>query len=279
MKRKIAVVLVLCLALGLMLGGCASQSATQKAPDKSDKVADTSWDDIKAKGSFTVGLDDNFPPMGFRDEKNNIVGFDIDLAKEAAKRLGVQVKFQPINWDTKVAELNGKNIDVIWNGLTITDELKKQILFTTPYMSDHQIIVVTPDSAVKTKADLVGKKVGVQAGSSAIEAVQQDKAIYEKIKNDLLEFKDYQLALNDLKGGGLQAVVVDEVVGRYSMAKEPKSYKILDDNFRTEDFGVGLRMTDKAFQAQLEKVINDMKKDGTASEISKKWFGEDIIKK
>jgi len=279
LKRKIAVVLVLCLALGLMLGGCASQSATQKAPDKSDKVADTSWDDIKAKGSFTVGLDDNFPPMGFRDEKNNIVGFDIDLAKEAAKRLGVQVKFQPINWDTKVAELNGKNIDVIWNGLTITDELKKQILFTTPYMSDHQIIVVTPDSAVKTKADLVGKKVGVQAGSSAIEAVQQDKAIYEKIKNDLLEFKDYQLALNDLKGGGLQAVVVDEVVGRYSMAKEPKSYKILDDNFRTEDFGVGLRMTDKAFQAQLEKVINDMKKDGTASEISKKWFGEDIIKK
>lgn len=281
MKRKIAVLLVLCLALGLMIGGCANQSATQKSPDKSDKVvADTSWDDIKAKGSFTVGLDDNFPPMGFRDEKNNIVGFDIDMAKEAAKRLGVQVKFQPINWDTKVAELNGKNIDVIWNGLTITDELKKQILFTSPYMSDHQIIVVAPDSTIKGKADLVaGKKVGVQAGSSAIAAVQADKATYEKIKNDLLEFKDYQLALNDLKGGGLQAVAVDEVVGRYSMAKEPKNYKILSDNFGTEDFGVGMRMTDKAFQAQLEKVINDMKQDGTAGKISQKWFGEDIIKK
>lgn len=283
MKKSLAIILVLCLALGLMIGGCGAKSDDKSAaPGNSTETkapADNSWNDIKAKGSFTVGLDDAFAPMGFRDEKNNIVGFDVDMAKEAAKRLGIDVKFQPINWDTKVAELNGGNIDCIWNGLTITDELQKQIQFTAPYMSDHQIIVVTADAKIKSKADLAGKKIGIQAGSSAISAVQADKATYEKIKNDMLEFKDNQLALNDLKGGGVQAVVVDEVVGRYTMSKDPKSYKVLSDNFGTEDFGVGLRMKDKAFKDQLEKVLNDMKADGAAAKISKKWFGEDIIKK
>lgn len=277
MKKKVAVVLVICLALGLLIGGCSSSKSDTKSTPKA--TADNSWNAIKEKGSFTVGLDDAFPPMGFRDGKNNIVGFDVDLAKEAAKRLGVEVKFQPINWDTKVAELNGGNIDVIWNGLTITDELTKQILFTTPYMSDHQIIVVTPDSTIKGKADLAGKKVGIQAGSSAIKAVQSDKPTYELVKNNMLEFKDNDEALRDLKGGGVQAVVVDEVVGRYTMSKKPGEYKILSDNFGTEDFGVGMRMTDKAFREKLEKVLSDMKADGTAAKISKQWFGEDIIKK
>jgi len=277
LKKKVAVVLVICLALGLLIGGCSSSKSDTKNTPKAP--VDSSWNDIKEKGSFTVGLDDAFPPMGFRDEKNNIVGFDVDMAKEAAKRLGLKVEFQPVVWETKVEELNGGNIDVIWNGLTITDELKKQILFTTPYMSDHQIIVVTPDSAVKGKADLGGKEIGIQAGSSAIKAVESDKATYEVVKNNLREFDSNDLALRDLKGGGVEAVVVDEVVGRYYIAKHPGEYKILTDNFGTEDFGVGMRMTDKAFQEQLEKVLNEMKADGTAAKISKQWFGEDIIKK
>lgn len=277
MKKSVAIILVLCLALGLMIGGCGSKSDSKSSD--SAKVADNSWNDIKEKGSFTVGLDDTFAPMGFRDEKNNIVGFDVDLAKEAANRLGVKVTFQPVVWETKVAELNGGNIDVIWNGLTITDELSKQILFTSPYMSDHQIIVVTPDSTIKSKADLAGKKIGIQAGSSANKAVESDKATYEVVKNNLLEFGDNNLALRDLKGGGVQAVVVDEVAGRYVMSKQPKDFKVLSDNFGTEDFGVGLRMKDKAFKDQLEKVLNAMKEDGTAAKISEKWFGENIIKK
>ncbi|MGE5391251.1 MAG: amino acid ABC transporter substrate-binding protein [Deltaproteobacteria bacterium] len=276
MKKKVAVILAICLALGLLIGGCGSKAGTK---EETKAPVDSSWTDIKEKGSITVGLDDAFPPMGFRDEKNNIVGFDVDMAKEAAKRMGLKVEFQPIVWETKVEELNGGNIDVIWNGMTITDELKKQILFSTPYMSDHQIIVVTPDSAIKGKADLAGKEIGIQAGSSAIKAVESDKATYEVVKDNLREFESNDLALRDLKGGGVQAVVVDEVVGRYYISKHPGEYKILTDNFGTEDFGVGMRMTDKAFQAQLEKVLNQMKADGTAGKISKEWFGEDIIKK
>lgn len=277
MKKKLALILVVCLALGLMIGGCSSNKSG--TPNEPKATADNSWNDIKEKGSFTLGLDDAFPPMGFRDEKNNIVGFDIDLAQEAAKRLGVKVEFQPIVWETKVEELNGGNIDVIWNGLSITEERKKQMLFSSPYISDHQIIVVTPDSAIKGKADLAGKKIGIQADSSAIEAVMADKATYEAVKNNLLEFESNDLALRDLKGGGVQAVVVDEVVGRYYIAKHPGDYKILADDFGVEDFGVGFRMTDKTFQEQMQKVLDEMKADGTAGKISVKWFGEDIIKK
>jgi len=274
LRKKIALLVVLCLAFGL-LAGCG-QADNGKAPDTS---ADTSWQEIQDKGYFIVGLDDAFPPMGFRDEKNEIVGFDIDLAKEAASRMGVEVQFQPISWDAKGEELNSGNIDVIWNGFTITEDRKKEFLFTKPYIADRQIIVVRPDSTIATKADLAGKEVGIQAGSSAIEAVMADEATYETIKDTLREFDSNDMALRDLAGGGLEAVVVDEVVGRYYIVKHPGEYKVLEENFGIEEFGVGLRLTDKAFLAELDKALDEMKADGTAAEISMKWFGEDIIKK
>mgnify|MGYP003809290775 FL=1 len=268
--------IVLCLVLGLA-AGCGGQAADKG--DAQEPAADTSWQEIQDKGYFIVGLDDAFPPMGFRDENNEIVGFDIDLAKEAASRLGVEVKFQPISWDAKGEELNSGNIDVIWNGFTITEERKKEFLFTKPYIADRQIIVVRPDSPIATKADLAGKEVGIQAGSSAVEAVMADEATYETIKDTLREFDTNDMALRDLAGGGLDAVVVDEVVGRYYISKHPGEYKVLEENFGMEEFGVGLRLTDKAFHAELDRVLDEMKADGTASDISMKWFGEDIIKK
>lgn len=275
MRRRIALLLVLGLAMGLFVG--CGQADNAGSPEPAD--ADTSWQEIQDKGYFIVGLDDAFPPMGFRDDKNEIVGFDIDLAKEAAARMGVEVQFQPISWDAKGEELNSGNIDVIWNGFTITEERKKDFLFTKPYIEDRQIIVVRPDSTIATKADLAGKEVGIQAGSSAIEAVMADAATYETIKDTLREFDSNDMALRDLSGGGLEAVVVDEVVGRYYISKHPGEYKVLDENFGVEAFGVGLRLTDKAFLAELDKALDEMKADGTAAEISNKWFGEDIIKK
>ncbi|MGB4701902.1 MAG: amino acid ABC transporter substrate-binding protein [Syntrophomonadaceae bacterium] len=276
MRKRLALLIVLCLVLGLA-AGCGGQAADKG--DAQEPAADTSWQEIQDKGYFIVGLDDAFPPMGFRDENNEIVGFDIDLAKEAASRLGVEVKFQPISWDAKGEELNSGNIDVIWNGFTITEERKKEFLFTKPYIADRQIIVVRPDSPIATKADLAGKEVGIQAGSSAVEAVMADEATYETIKDTLREFDTNDMALRDLAGGGLDAVVVDEVVGRYYISKHPGEYKVLEENFGMEEFGVGLRLTDKAFHAELDRVLDEMKADGTASDISMKWFGEDIIKK
>ncbi|WP_046497139.1 amino acid ABC transporter substrate-binding protein [Syntrophomonas zehnderi] len=278
MKRKLALILLLCFSLSILAVGCGS-----KAPKDGDNQpapkADTSWQDIKDKGEFVVGLDDAFPPMGFRDKNNEIIGFDIELAKEAAKRMGVDVKFQAISWDAKTDELDSGNIDVIWNGLTITEERKNEMLFTDPYIKDYQIIIVPANSPIKTKADLAGKKIGIQAASSAIEAVEADKETFDVIKDNLLQFDTNDMALRDLRGGGLQAVIVDEVVGLYYVQNHPNEFKVLNENFGMEYFGVGLRKGDKAFQAELNKTLAAMKNDGTASRISEKWLGKDIINK
>jgi polar amino acid transport system substrate-binding protein len=228
--------------------------------------------------AIVVGLDDNFPPMGFRDESNTLVGFDIDLAREAGKRLGVEVRFKPIDWNAKEAELNGKRVDVLWNGLTITESRKEKILFTTPYLENRQIIVVREASPIRTKADLAGKVVGVQEGSSAIEAVERDAATAKSLK-ELKKFGDNVSALMDLGTDRLDALVVDEVVGRYYTAKKPGEYRVLDEHFGTEDYGVGTRKDDGELMARLQKTLDEMKKDGSAAAISTKWFGKDIIRK
>lgn len=268
MNRKNVVLTIVVLA-GVLLAACGKKEG---APESKSAAAPA------AVAAIVVGLDDNFPPMGFRDEKNVLVGFDIDLANEAGKRLGAEVKFKPIDWNAKEAELSGKRVDVLWNGLTITDARKEKILFTTPYLENRQIIVVSDKSPIRTKAELAGKVVGVQDGSSAIEAVEKDAATAKSIKQ-LKKFGDNVTALMDLSAGRLDALVVDEVVGRYYTTKKPGEYRVLDENFGTEDYGVGTRKDDPELMAKLQKTLDDMKKDGSAAAISTKWFGKDIIKK
>ena len=265
--KKIAAVALL--ALGAALVGCSKNETPSPAAAPAPAPA------VVTK--LVVGLDDNFPPMGFRDEKNELVGFDIDMAREAAKRMGVEVEFKPIDWSAKEAELAGKRVDALWNGLTITEERKEKIAFSAPYMENHQIIVVSAKAATKTKADLAGKVVGAQEGSSAVDAVKKEDAVFKSFK-EFKTFGDNVTALMDLSAGRLEAVVVDEVVGRYYVAKKPDEYAVLEENFGTEEYGVGLRKDDTAELEKLNKALNDMKADGTASQIATKWFGKNIIK-
>ena len=264
MKKFAAVVLM---SLGVVLAGCSKQEPA--APAAAPAPA--------AVAKIVIGLDDNFPPMGFRDEKNEIVGFDIDMAREAARRMGAEVEFKPIDWSAKEAELSGKRVDALWNGLTITEERKQNIAFTAPYMENHQIIVVAANSGIKTKADLAGKVVGAQEGSSAVDAVKKDEAVAKSFK-EFKTFGDNITALMDLSAGRLNAVVVDEVVGRYLVSKKASEYVVLDENFGTEDYGVGVRKDDTELLGKLDKALADMKQDGTAGQIATKWFGKNIIK-
>lgn len=253
------------LAAATLLVACGKQESPSAKP-----VAPV------AMVKIVVGLDDNFPPMGFRDEKNNLVGFDIDMAREAAKRLGAEVEFKPIDWNAKEAELGGKRVDALWNGLTITEKRKEQIAFTAPYLENRQIVIVTAASPIKAKADLAGKVVGVQEGSSAVEAIEKDAAA--KTIKELKKFGDNVAALMDLTTGRLDALVVDEVVGRYYIAKKPGEYVVLDEHFGTEEYGVGVRKDDAELLGKLQKAMDEMKKDGSAARISTQWFGKDIVK-
>ena len=119
----------------------------------------------EGKDKLVIGIDDKFAPMGFRDDKNNIVGFDIDLATEAAKHMDMAVEFQPIDWSTKESELASGRIDLIWNGYTITDERKEKVLFSKPYLENAQVLVTLKDSSLAKLTDLTNKKIGVQAQS------------------------------------------------------------------------------------------------------------------
>jgi ABC-type amino acid transport substrate-binding protein len=179
---------------------------------------DDSLDKILDKGKLIVGLDDSFPPMGFRDDKNNIVGYDIDLAKEVAKRMDVELVLQPIDWDSKELELQSGKIDCIWNGMTITEERVEAMYFVKPYIANRQIVIVGENSDIKTKADLNGKKIGLQKGSSALNAVKADD-VYSKI-GEIIEYQNNVDAFNDLKVGRIDALVVDEVAGIYMIEKD-----------------------------------------------------------
>ncbi|MVW73250.1 amino acid ABC transporter substrate-binding protein [Bordetella sp. 15P40C-2] len=263
MKSLSAVLLVCATSL---LAACGQKD--EPSPQAASSAAPT---------TVVVGLDDNFPPMGFRDDKNTLVGFDIDMAREAGKRMGIVVEFKPIDWSAKEAELNGKRVDALWNGLTITEERKKNIAFTDPYMANHQIILVAASSPIQTKADLAGRVVGAQDGSSAVDAIKKDEPVAANLKEMKL-FGDNVTALMDLSAGRLDAVVVDEVVGRYLASKREGQYRVLEENFGTEDYGVGVRKEDTELLKQLNDTLNAMKQDGSAARIAQQWFGADIIK-
>ena len=258
------------LAAAGMLAGCGKQQGAASAASGASGAAPAGAADAGHAGKFVIGLDDNFPPMGFRNDKQELVGYDIDMAREAARRMGMEADFKPIDWSAKEAELNGRRVDALWNGMTITEERKKNVAFTRPYMENHQIIVVTAASPIHAKADLAGKVVGVQDGSSAVEAVAKDPV--SRQMKEIKKFGDNVAALMDLTTGRLDAVVVDEVVGRYYTSRKAGQYRILSDNFGSEEYGVGLRKDDKALLAKLDAALDAMKADGTAQKIAAKWF-------
>ncbi|NLK96725.1 amino acid ABC transporter substrate-binding protein [Defluviitalea saccharophila] len=271
MKKNIVFLLLSIMIISLFSAGCGNKAATSSTEDNS-------LEEIKSKGVFVVGLDDTFAPMGFRDEAGEIVGFDIDLAKEVAKRMGVEIELKPIDWNAKMMELNGKNIDVIWNGLSITEERKKEILFSDVYLDNKQIIIVRSDSDIQTKADLADKVIGLQTGSSAETALNADADTAASIK-EVSDYPDNTTVLMELEAGRLDAAVMDEIVGRYYIAKKPDKFRVLEEDFGRESYGIGFRLSDQSLANEVNRIMKEMKEDGTAAEISKKWFGEDIVVK
>ena len=230
---------------------------------------------LKDRGTFVLGLDDSFPPLGFRDDNNEIVGYDIDLAKEVAKRLGVEFKAQPIDWDAKEMELETGRIDCIWNGFTITEDRKAALSMSFAYLNNEQVLVVRNDSGITSLEDMKGKVIGIQSGSSAQEALD-DNAAFKKSLADVVSFKDNITALNDLKIGGVDGVVMDSVVANYSIAQTGEPFTVVSKALANEEYGIGFRKKEPELCAEVEKILKEMAADGTITAISLKWFGKDI---
>lgn len=283
MKKKILFVLMSVLVFSLAFTACTNDTKDNDTNENEENVGgetekQESKNTILDKGTLILGLDDSFPPMGFRDDNGEIVGFDIDLATEAAKRMDLKLDIKPIDWNSKVLVLNKGDIDVIWNGFTASDERRKQVDFTEPYLQNKQIVVVSGDSDIKSNEDLKDKILGLQTGSTSQDALEKNKEVEDSLK-EVRKYSDNVKALLDLKIGRVDAVLVDEVVGRYYVAKKPGDYKILEEHFGQEEYAVGVRKGEDEFLEKLNKTLKEIKEDGTESEISKKWFGEDIINK
>ena len=258
--------LILGLGFTIILAGCSTNET------KID-----SYDQIIEEGKLVVGLDDTFAPMGFRDSNGDIVGFDVDLANEVGKKLDIDVEFQAIDWALKETELKSGNIDVIWNGYTITDERKKQVDFSSSYLENSQIIVVLEDSNIQTKEDLSGKVVAAQQSSSAVDAINADESnIVEEFANqEIVLYPSNNDVFNDLASGRSEAIVVDETLGRYYMKQnEDISYRVLEDNFGEEEYAVGMRKEDDQLTEAIDNALNELKADGTFDKIYTKWFAE-----
>ena len=274
-KISLAVFAIMMFAMIAVIAGCSSSSDTNSGTADSGTAQDNSLQNVLDKGTLVLGLDDSFPPMGFRDENNNIVGFDIDVATEVANRMGVELKLQPIEWSTKEMELNTGSVDCLWNGLSIDDEIKQAMDLSEPYMTNRMVLVVLNDSEYTDQASLAGKTIGVQNGSTAEKILEESD--FSKTIGNTIGFKDNVTAFMVLQTNGIDAIFMDEVVANYAITSQNKDFKVLEDGLTEEEYAVGFKKGNTALKNEVQKYIDEMKADGTMTQISEKWFGKDVV--
>ncbi|HFI0101176.1 TPA: amino acid ABC transporter substrate-binding protein [Streptococcus suis] len=261
----------LALVTSLTLAACASNDSATKSDN---------WTAYESEKSVTIGFDKTFVPMGFEQTDGSYTGFDIDLANAVFEKYGITVKWQPIDWDLKETELNNGNIDLIWNGYSITDERKEKVLFTNPYMDNQQIIVTKKSSNISQVSDMKDKILGAQAGSSGYSVFESQPAILKDIvqNNDASQYATFNEALIDLKNDRIDGLLIDRVYANYYLQQEGiiADYNIIDAGFENEAFAVGARKSDTTLVENINKAFAELYKEGKFQEISQKWFGEDV---
>lgn len=278
-KRFVSAALAAVMALSMTACGSSNSAAETTAADTEaaeSQAEETTAEEAKTTdgGTLIVGFDQDFPPMGFVGDDGEYTGFDLELAQEVAKRLGLEYKAQPIAWDSKDMELESGNIDCIWNGFTMTGR-EDDYTWTEPYMANQQVFVVANDSDINSQADLAGKIVEVQADSSAEAALKEAPELTATFKK-LLTTADYNTAFMDLEQGAVDAIAMDVIVAGYQIQQRNADFKILDDSLSEEEYGVGFKKGNTELRDKVQSTLEEMAEDGTLQEVSEKWFSKDV---
>lgn len=249
----------------------AVESTSGNSSEETASSEDDSLQKVLDSGKFVLGLDATFKPMGYTDENDEIVGFDIDVAQEVCDRMGVELVKEPINWDTKEEDLNLGKIDCIWNGMSINASREEAMNLSEPYMKNQMVFVVKDTSNISSQADLDGKTVAVQNGSTAQEILEGSglNVTIQAIATNVEALSQLDLDLVD-------SVFLDSVVANYEINNSGKTYTILSDGLEEEEYAIGFRKNDNALRNEVQSKLHEMKEDGTLAEISEKWFGSDI---
>lgn len=263
-KRLVAVVLAALIVVSLLaFAGCGN-----KEPETE-------------KTKFVVGLDASFPPYGYTDDNGEIVGFDIDLAKEVAKRNNWELVAQPIEWAAKDKEIQAGTIDCIWNGFTINGR-ENDYTWSDPYVDNSQVVVVKKSSGIEKLADLAGKVVSVQDDSSAMKALE-DKEKKEMVEllasfKSLEKVKDYNTAFMSLESGAVDAVAMDVGVAKYQInSRQSDEYIILEEIVAPEQYGIGFKLGNTELRDKVQAALDEMMADGTFAKIAETWGLSDSI--
>lgn len=233
--------------------------------------------EINKDEGVIIGFDDTFAPFGFKNTDGEHVGFDLDLAEEILGRLEVDYTFQPIDWSMKETELNTGNIDMIWNGYSVTPQREEIVQFSDPYIKNRQVIIVKADGDIQTKADFAGKFIATQEQSASYEAIMNDTEFAESIDGGQpVTYPTFVEVFSDLNNERVDGIVVDELLATYFLEQNGSAddYRILEDNFGEEDYAVGFRKDDAAFVEEFNAVLAEIIEDGTFDEIKSQWFTE-----
>ncbi len=267
MRKSSAFLLVILLTLLSVLSACGGTSGG----------GDNSLQRVKDAGKLTIAIDPTYPPMEFTDEDGNYIGFDIDLAREIAKELGVEAEFIAMDWDGILAGLTGGRYDVIMSSMNITEERLKQANFVE-YAQMSQVFVSRKGVEVKTPEDLAGRVVAVQAETTSHIWVDEVKA--EKVPDikEIRSFKAATEAFLEVKNGRADVIVIDEPVGLYYAAQDPETFVVTGRAIDPEPVGIALRKEDVALKEALEKAVQTLRENGTYAQVSQKWFGGELGK-
>lgn len=273
MKKLVALLLVAVMALGLV--ACGQPAATDEATD---------WEYISEKGVLTVGVT-NYPPMNYLDENGEWTGFDTEFAQAVGEILGVDVDFVEISWEAKETELASKNIDVLWNGMCITEDRKEMWEVTKPYMYNTQAMVMKADKAEEIMADVTGKKVVAEAGSTGEEKItgvidDTNDPTVEIMAKEYFANSEYTgvesmaTALMDVQNGVADIAVVDSVIAQGMIGGEGSTLTDLvintDNKFGAQYFGIAFRKGSDACE-KVNAAIAELTESGKLNEIAEKY--------
>ena len=227
------------------------------------------------KQKLIVGFDAEFPPYGFLATDGSYDGFDLAMAEEVCKRLDWEFEAVAIDWNSKDKELEAGNINCIWNGFTYTGR-ESEYTWSDPYVDNSIVVVVKADSGIKSLADLAGKTVMSQAGSSATDAINGNEAFKSSLK-EVIELPDYNTGFMELKQGTVDAVAADIGVAAYQIASNGSGYVMLEEAISTEQYAVGFLLGNTELRDAVNAELKKMAEDGTMMKIAENYVDAGLV--
>ncbi len=223
--------------------------------------------------TFKMGIDAEYPPYSYMDDNGNYTGYDVEMCTKVCEILGWDLEIVPINWDTKLISLDAGEIDCIWSGLTIDVLDPEAYSISMAYADNSQMILVKSDSGIETLADLAGKIVGVQLGTSADLLLQGDQAELAATFDggEPQRFENYNICFTELQAGSIDAIAIDYPVAAAKIAENGDGYKMLDESIASEEYGICFRKDDTEMMESVEGAFMQLVEDGTYISLAEKY--------